>query len=133
MGTKVHERASAISLLLLRLGAGAMLIYQHGWPKLAHFGERLPTFANPIGLGSEVSFVLVVFAEVVCAAAVMLGLFTRAAVVPLIIFFVVAALVQHGADPFARKELPLLYGFVYAAIGMMGPGAYSIDALRRRG
>jgi len=133
MGMKVHERASAIALLMLRLGAGAMLIYQHGWPKLTHFGERLPSFANPIGLGSEVSFVLVVFAEVFCAAAVMLGLFTRAATVPLLVFFVVAAFVQHAADPFGRKELPLLYAFVYAAIAIMGPGAFSIDAMRRRG
>jgi len=133
MGAKNQERSAAIALLVLRVGAGAMLIYQHGWGKLTHFGERAGSFADPIGLGPVVSFTLVVFAEVFCSALVALGLFTRLAVVPLLIFFAVAVFVQHVHDPFARKELPLLFACVYTAIALMGPGAYSIDALRRRG
>jgi len=133
MGAKNQDRSAAIALLVLRVGAGGLLIYQHGWGKLMHFGERAGSFADPIGLGPVVGFTLVVFAEVVCSALVALGLFTRLAVVPLLIFFAVAAFVQHAHDPFARKELPLLFGFVYTAIAIMGPGAFSIDALRRRG
>lgn len=133
MAALANERMISLAMLIVRLGAGAMMIYAHGWPKLAHFGERASQFANPIGLGPVPSFWLVVFAEVFCSALVMLGLFTRLAVVPLLVFFAVAALIQHAPDPFPKKELPLLYGFVYAAIAIAGPGRYSLDALRRRG
>lgn len=124
--------AMSWALLVSRVGPSLLMIYAHGWPKLAHFSERLGSFADPIGLGSAPSFVLVVFAEVVCAALVALGLFARPATVPLIIFFAVAAFVQHGADPFPKKELPLLYAVPYLVVLIAGPGRYSLDALIRR-
>jgi putative oxidoreductase len=123
----------SIGLLILRLGTGGLLVYGHGWSKLVHFGERLATFADPIGLGPQASFVLVVFAEVVCSLLVMLGLFTRLAVVPLLIFFVVAAFVQHGHDPWSRRELPLLFGLPYLTLLFTGPGRYALDAQLRLG
>jgi len=121
----------SIGLLILRLGAAGMLLYGHGWSKLMHFGERLGTFADPIGLGSEVSFVLVVFAEVLCSVLVILGLLTRLAVVPLLIFCVVAVFVQHLHDPWPRKELPLLYAIPFLTLLFTGPGRYSLDARLR--
>ena len=119
---------ASVGLLLLRLGTGALLLFAHGWPKLLHFQERLTNFADPIGMGPQVSFVLVVFAEVVCSILVMLGFLTRLAIVPLLIFFMVAAFVQHLPDPFGRKELPLLYAVSYLTILITGPGRYSLDS-----
>lgn len=123
-----------LGLLLLRLGAGGLLLFAHGWGKLIHFNERSATFADPIGLGPFVSLALVVFAEVVCSALVMIGLATRLATIPILIFFMVAAFVQHAADPWAKRELPLVYAVAFVAILMIGPGRYSLDALigRRR-
>jgi putative oxidoreductase len=133
MPSRPNENMIAWALLIARVGAGALLIYGHGWGKLMHFGERLGSFSDPIGLGSPVSFTLVVFAEVFCAIAVAIGLFTRVASIPLIIFFAVAAFVQHAHDPFNRRELPMLYGIVYLALALTGPGRFSIDGLRGRG
>lgn len=118
----------SIGLLILRLGSAGLLLYGHGWGKLIRFGERLGTFANPIGLGPEVSFVLVVFAEVVCTLLVMLGLLTRLAVIPLLVFFVVAAFVQHAHDPWPRKELSILFAMPFLTLLFTGPGRYSLDA-----
>jgi len=128
----------SIGLLILRLGTAGLLLYGHGWSKLVHFGERLGTFANPIGLGPEVSFVLVVFAEVVCSLLVIFGLLTRLAVIPLLIFFVVAAFVQHLHDPWPRKEVPILFAIPFLTLLFTGAGRYSLDArlrisLRRQG
>jgi putative oxidoreductase len=41
----------------------------------------------------------------------------------------VAGLMVHGIDPFAAKELSLLYGVVYFMLIFTGPGKYSIDQL----
>jgi len=122
-----NDRMLSLGLLVLRLGAGGFLLYGHGWGKITKFAERAPKFADPIGLGSETSFALVVFAEVFCAAAVMLGLGTRLAAVPIVIFSVVAAFVQHGADPFGDKELALIYGVMMLTLILTGGGRYSLD------
>ncbi|HEU5394815.1 MAG TPA: DoxX family protein [Candidatus Methylomirabilis sp.] len=121
----------SLGLLILRLGAGGLLLGGHGWPKLQRFSERLTTFANPIGLGPEVSFSLVVFAEVLCSSLVILGLGTRLAALPIAIFLSVAAFVQHLHDPWAKKELPLLYLAAFLALLIAGGGRFSLDAVLR--
>lgn len=119
-------------LLILRVLAGGLML-THGWPKLLSFSEKLHTFPDPIGLGSEVSFILVVFAEVVCAALVVLGLFTRLALVPLLINMVVIVLVVHGKDPLGgHKELGVFYLVCYFVLFLTGPGSLSADAKIRR-
>ena len=120
--------AGNFGLLMLRLGAGGLLLYGHGWGKLMKFGERLHTFANPIGVGPEASFVLVVFAEVVCSILVMLGLLTRLSVIPLLIFFCVAGFIQHVDDPWGKRELAFLFAVPFLALLFTGPGRYSLDA-----
>ena len=122
------ERLHSMGLVVLRLGVGGFLLYGHGWGKITKYAERAPKFADPIGLGSETSFALVVFAEVFCSTAVMLGLCTRFAAVPIVIFSIVAAFVQHGADPFGDKELALMYGVPMLAMIFTGGGRYSLDA-----
>ncbi|HKQ19240.1 MAG TPA: DoxX family protein [Candidatus Eisenbacteria bacterium] len=123
------ERLLSVGLLVLRLGSGGLLIYGHGWGKITKYAERAPEFADPIGLGPETSFALVVFAEVFCAAAVMLGLGTRLAAVPILIFTAVAVFVQHAADPFANKEKALLFAVPMLTLMLTGGGRYSLDAV----
>ncbi len=116
-----------VSLLILRI-AGGTLILTHGIGKITPlFGSDPIQFPNPIGLGATTSLALAVFAEVVCAALLILGLATRFAAIPLLITMLVAVLVVHVADPFARQELPLLYASIYLVILIAGAGKFSID------
>jgi putative oxidoreductase len=125
-----RERWTSIGLLVLRLGTAGLLIFGHGWGKLAHFAERAPQFANPIGIGPVPSLALVVLAEVFCQLALALGLWTRLAAVPPVIFFLVAGFIQHAADPWGRKELAFAFLVPHLTLLIAGAGRYSLDARR---
>ncbi len=116
-----------LAKLLLRAAPAAMMIYAHGWSKITRILSGNFEFANPIGIGEIPSLVLATFAEFVCSCALIAGYRTRLAAIPLIITMCVAAFIQHASDPFARKELPLLYGTAFAAVMLLGPGRFSAD------
>lgn len=122
---------TSIGLLILRLAAGGMMIYGHGWKKLMAFSESAGKFPDPIGLGNELSMAMAVGAEVGAAALVVIGLFTRLAALPLVFTMIVAAFVIHGGDPFAKKEMALLYLAIFATLGCTGAGRFSVDGAVR--
>ena len=86
----------------------------HGFPKLQQLlsGEEI-LFFDFLSLGPKITLVLVVFAEFVCSIFLILGLFTRIAVLFLVITMAVAGLFVHSADPFSKRETSLLYLSVY--------------------
>jgi len=114
------------ALLLLRIVAGAFML-THGLPKLTNLLAGASKFGDPLGLGTELSLALTVFAEFVCAILLILGLATRLATIPLIITMAVAAFIVHGDDPFGKKEIAFLYLAVYIVLLITGPGKYSLD------
>lgn len=119
--------ATDLGLLLLRLASGGMMAYSHGWGKLQKMLSGDFGFADPIGVGEEASLMLTVFAEFVCGILVALGLFTRAALVPLMVTMVVAVFIIHADDPFSKQEFGLLYLIPYVALFLAGPGKLSLD------
>lgn len=113
-------------VLALRLGSGLMLM-THGYAKLGRLLEGKTSFADPLGLGEELSLYLVIIAEFVCSILIVLGLLTRAALIPLLINMSVIVLIVHSSDPFGDKELPLLFLTCFLALLLTGPGRYSLD------
>lgn len=113
----------------LRVTAGGTMLWQHGWPKLVGFTERMDTFADPFGLGSTFSLILILVAEVVCATLVILGLWTRAALVPLIIGMAVIAFMVKGDADFSEKELAVVYLAAFVALLFTGSGRFSVDRI----
>lgn len=127
------SRNADLALLILRIVFGGAMIYGHGWGKLMRlFGEDPIKFADPFGLGPELSLGLVVFAEIGCALLLILGLYTRIATIPLMITMLVAVLMVHIDDPFARMEKGIMYFAVYLSLFFMGAGWYSLDAQIRK-
>jgi putative oxidoreductase len=116
----------SISLLILRVAAGAMML-THGYPKFQKLLTGNLNFGNPLGIGSELSFILVVFGEFVCSILLILGLFSRFASIPLAFAMFVAFAIRHADDPFGTQEKPLLYFVVFIVLLIAGPGNYSMD------
>lgn len=116
-----------LASLILRLIFGGMFIY-HGYPKLIGYNQMVEMFGDPIGIGSELSVILVIFAEFFCGIFILLGLLTRFAVVPIFITMLVAFFVAHSKDEFTVKMLPFVYLFLCVVIFILGSGRYSLDA-----
>lgn len=114
------------SILLLRIGAGLM-IFTHGFPKLMKVLNGNFAFADPIGLGPEVSLILAAFAEGICALFIVVGLWTRLSAVILSINMAVAFFIAHAGDPFSAKEKSLLFLLLFVVILFTGGGKYSVD------
>ena len=121
-----------LGLLVLRTWFGGAMAFAHGLPKLQKLLVGNFEFADPLGLGAGISLGLAVFGEFVCGLLVAAGLFARPAALPAAFTMVVAAFVTHGADPFAKKELALLYLVAFVVVALAGPGRYSLDAARLR-
>ena len=119
------------ALLALRIFVGVGML-THGFPKLMMLLSGKIEFINFFGIGEKTSLILAVFAEVLCSLFVLMGLFTRFTVFPLIITMLVAVFVVHNNDPFAKQEMALLYLFHYLLIFVAGPGSISIDRMISR-
>jgi putative oxidoreductase len=130
--TRFSDSVIHIWLLFYRIFLSVFML-THGWPKLMRFFSEAPiSFADPLGLGVIPSLLLAVFSEIVCSVLIILGLGTRLASIPLIITMIVAAFVVHGEDPFARKEMALLYLLGYIMLLIMGSGKYSVDRFLKK-
>jgi putative oxidoreductase len=117
-----------LGLLLMRVGFAGTMALGHGLGKLTGFGERVSQFPDPLGLGSPLNLALPVFAEFFCGIAIVLGLLTRWATIPMIVTMAVAFFIFHGDDPFGDKELAFVYLVGFVAIWLTGPGRFSLDA-----
>lgn len=115
-----------LGALLIRLLLGGLMVY-HGWQKINMYDSIVPRFKDYIGIGSTLSLNLVIFAEFFCGILLILGLFTRLAVLPILFAMGVVVFIAHAPDPFMKKELPLVFLFLSVAVFVMGSGRYSLD------
>jgi len=128
---KSSSGAAGWGLAVLRVGLGLGMLIGHGLPKLMAFSERAGSFADPLGLGSPLSLALIVFAEVFCAALVILGVFTRLASIPLIFGMGVVVFVIQKGDLLGKGELAAVYGLGFLVLAIAGGGVLSLGRVLR--
>lgn len=123
------------AILILRFSAAGSMFYSHGLGKFQKLfsGESIQ-FIDPFGIGMSATFGLVIFAEFVCSAFVFFGLFTRIALIPLVINMGYIFFVYHKSHDFGDKEMALLFLSIFVALLLTGPGKHSFDRmiLRRK-
>lgn len=128
---KSPSGAAGWGLAILRIGLGLGMLLGHGWPKLMAFSERAGKFSDPLGLGSPLSLALIVFAEVLCAGLVVLGIFTRLASIPIIFGMGVVVFVVNHGDLLGKGELAAVYAIGFIALLIGGGGNLSLGRMIR--
>ncbi len=128
LSTKYSENSWHTALLLLRIVVGLIML-KHGMDKLSSFNTDKNNFSYLFGAPTD--YILVIFAELFCSIFLILGLFTRFALLPLIVTMAIAFFKAHkgvilGA---AGGETALLYLTIYIALLFTGPGKVSIDKM----
>lgn len=127
------ETSTTQSLILMvaRVIFG-FLFMSHGIAKWIMFKDVSETFSDPIGVGSSVSFWLVLFAEIVCSFGCILGALFRLSLIPMIITMCVAVFIVHSGDPLNAVEPALMYLTIFVLMFFSGPGNFSVDVIIRR-
>ena len=126
MSTQLYPRTVNFSLLFLRVIIGSMML-THGYGKFLRLLQGNFKFSDPLGIGSELSFVLVVFAEFFGSIALIFGFWTRINAFILSFTMFVAAFIRHADDPFSKQEKSLMFLAVFLVLMFLGGGKHSID------
>ncbi len=121
------DNKTSIAMLLLRLVAGLTMAFSHGLGKLENYSNAVDSFPDPIGVGSQLSLLLAIGAELFCGVLIAVGFATRFTVIPLIITMATAFFIIHGGDAFGDREMSFIYLAMYIVIFIVGPGKYSVD------
>jgi putative oxidoreductase len=121
--------------LFMRLFTGVMFM-QFGIRQISHFSDLAPTFHSVMGLGGETSLLLMILIEIICSTLIILGLFTRFALIPTIISMVIAEFVliqdlmmQQTVSFYAWQAifLPIMFLGIFLFMMLAGPGKISLD------
>ncbi len=123
---------SDLGLLIFRLFVGLAMAFSHGLGKMPP-PEQLIAGVESMGFPMAIAFAwAAALSEFIGALFLASGLFTRIAASFIGFTMGVAAFIAHGADPFAKKEMALLYLTASVMFIFTGAGKYSLDSIIRK-
>jgi putative oxidoreductase len=132
MTTPAFLQRPGLGLAILRIVVG-LVFFAHGLQKLLMFGVGgFSGFLTSLGVPLPGLFAVIVIAvEVLGGLALILGLFTRWAALPLAVDMIVALLTVHLANGFfvsdGGYELVLLLLGCVVGLAFTGAGAFALD------
>ncbi len=126
------DRVRWLAPLLGRLGVGLLFI-STGWGKV-HSIDKVTGFFTQLGIPApHFHAYLVGYSELLCGTALVVGLLTRLATIPLVVSMIVAILTAKRPDLHGLFDLvgfdEFTYLVVLVMVAILGPGAVSADAL----
>ena len=121
-----NESCATSFVLLAARVIFALLLAHHGLQKYMAFDEMSSAFPDLLGLGSQTSLTLAIFAELVCSVALILGILSRLVLIPIIFTMAIAFFIAHGGS-IEQGELAFAYLIVFTLLLIAGPGKFSVD------
>jgi putative oxidoreductase len=137
-GTGATTRLGDFGLMLLRVGAGGLMAFLHGFSKVYNNGSIGPSdqFVGGVrgmNFPAPTAFAwIAVLTEFLGAILLALGLMTRPVALALTFNMGVAAFVAHGKDALSVKEMALLFLLIFQVFIFTGAGRYGIDRYLRK-
>lgn len=117
--------AASVTLLGQRVILGCLFM-SHGLQKMSDFSSLVTTFPNPLGMGAGLSLSLVIFSEVFCTMAFILGFMHRLVLIPMIFSMGIAFFCVHDGNV-AEGEPAFIYFVMFLLLFISGPGRFSAD------
>ena len=121
--------------LFMRLFTGVMFM-RFGIRQIAQFNELALSFPSVFGMGAEVSLLVMILIEIICSTLIILGLFTRFAIIPPMVSMVIAEcvlvqeLMAQTNVTFQSSQiifLPIMFLGIFLFMMLAGPGKISLD------
>lgn len=116
-----------IVLLWFRVLLSVEMIYAHGLKKIGIGVAEAEQVPNPLHFPEAINNALAVSANILFPILVILGFFTRLAVLPILALTLTGYFVLHFHDAPLVKDAPFMYSLSYLLILFLGAGRYSLD------
>ena len=124
------DKQRSVALLLGRLAIG-LVFMSTGWGKVHSIAKVTEFFTSLHIPAPGLNAVVVGWSELLCGTALVLGVMTRLATIPLIVSMIVAILTAKRGDIHGFFDLVAFEEFTYLVvlimIAILGPGAIAID------
>ena len=126
-GRAAGAPAADAGLAIFRVVAFLLLAFLHGIGKVPP-QEGFIGMVEGLGFPAPGLFAwLAALAEFGGGILIAIGLLTRPAALFVFVHFLFVIFIAHGGDPFADRELPILFGTAALMCLLTGPGRYSLD------
>ena len=127
----------SMGILVIRLIIGVLMAF-YGYQKLINFetmavSEFWAKEVSFLGMTGKIPLALTIFAELFCSLLLIVGLFTRFALIPLLICmgYIIACVAKfeviYSGDNGMEMNTALVYFLIYFGLLLTGPGNYSLD------
>lgn len=127
----------SLGILLIRVIIGVLMAF-YGYQKLINFETMAASDfwtkdVSFLGMTGKTPLALTIFAEFFCSLLLIIGLFTRLALIPLIICmgYIIACVAKfeviYSGENGIEVNNAFVYFMIYLGIYLTGPGNYSLD------
>jgi len=121
---------SDAALLIVRVGLGGLILWFHGWPKLAGgIGAWRRFSINELHISLWPGFwgFLATFAETAGCVLIILGLLFRPSALLLLLIMALVAIAEYTSNGLSHAVHPLELCLFFLCLLFVGPGRFSID------
>lgn len=116
-----------LAMLAFRVLISVELMMAHGLKKVGVGVAQAETVPNPLHLPAQLNDLFATSANLFFPVLVIIGFFTRLAVIPVLAVTLTGYFVVHWNDSLLEKDTPFMYSVSFLLIVVLGPGKYSLD------